>query len=123
MKMMLRPSARSLRAMSKSVATSFGVSGAVGSSMMMTRASLASARAISTICWSAMDRPRIGCVTSSRTPSWSMSRRASATIPAHGTRERGPPSSRPSTRFSATERSGKEIGSWWISVIPRSCAA
>ena len=50
--------------MANSVATSFGVSGAVGSSMMMRRLSEASARAISTICWSAMDRPRIGRVTS-----------------------------------------------------------
>ncbi len=39
MKMMVRPSSRSRRAMVNSVSTSLGVSGAVGSSMMMRRLS------------------------------------------------------------------------------------
>ena len=60
MKTMVRPSSRRRRAMPKRVSTSRGVSGAVGSSMMMSRLSEASARAISTICWSAIERPRIG---------------------------------------------------------------
>ena len=68
MKMMVRPSSRRRRAIANRVATSLGVRGAVGSSMMMSRLSEASARAISTICWSAIDRPRIGLVTSIDTP-------------------------------------------------------
>ncbi len=97
--------------MVKSVSTSFGVSGAVGSSMMMSRLSLSRARAISTICWSAMDRPRIGLVTSILTPSKFISRRALRVTASQGTRDSSPPSLRPSTRFSATDRSGNEIGS------------
>ena len=77
--------------MVNSVATSFGVSGAVGSSMMMTRLSEARARAISTICWSAMERPRMVCVTSMATPSKSISLRASRVICAQGTRASGAP--------------------------------
>ena len=92
--------------------------------MMMSRLSEASARAISTICWSAIDRPRIGLVTSILTPSRSISRRASRVICGPvDTRPSGAPRSRPRTRFSATERSGKEIGSWWIRVMPSFWAA
>ena len=43
-------------------------SAAVGSSMIRTRASKLSALAISTICWSAIERPRTGRSGSSRTP-------------------------------------------------------
>ena len=50
MKMIVRPSSRKRRAMVNRVSVSLGVRGAVGSSMMMTRLSDASARAISTIC-------------------------------------------------------------------------
>ena len=124
MKMMVRPSTRSRRAILNSVSTSFGVSGAVGSSMMISRLSLASARAISTICWSAMESPRIGVVTSilhAEEIHQALARRC--VICAQGTRPSGEPPLRPSTRFSATDRSGKEIGSWWISVMPSLCAA
>ena len=69
-----------------------------------------------------MERPRIGLVTSMRTPSRSISSRASRVICAHGTRPSGEPRVRPRTRFSATDRSGNEIGSWWISVMPSRCA-
>ena len=123
MKTMVRPSSRSRRAMPNRVSTSLGVSGAVGSSMMIRRLSDASARAISTICWSAIERPRMGRVTSILTPSRSISWRASPVILAQCTRPSGAPPVRPRTRFSATERSGKEIGSWWISVMPSFCAA
>ena len=93
------------------VSTSLGVSGAVGSSMTMSRLSEASARAISTICWSAIDRPRIGRVTSILTPRRSISVRASRSIEAHGTDPTGDPPVRPRKRFSETDKSGKEIGS------------
>ena len=122
MKTMVRPSSRSRRTIENSVSTSRGVKGAVGSSMMMRRLSEASARAISTICWSAIDKPRIGRLTSILTPRRSISRRASLVMAAQSTRASGAPWSRPRTRFSATLRSGKEIGSWWIRVIPSSWA-
>ena len=47
------------------------VSAAVGSSITITRAFVVSAFAISTSCWSAIERPRASRSGSSRTPSWS----------------------------------------------------
>jgi len=52
------PTARRARTTSNNRATSAADRGAVGSSITITRASTNSALAISTICWSAMDRPR-----------------------------------------------------------------
>ena len=124
MKMMVRPSSRSLRAMPNSVSTSFGVSGAVGSSMMMSRRR-----------WRARGRSR-----PSAGRRWTGRASDAVNVDAHaqklhqrarlapssrpsGRAPSGASSSRPSTRFSATDRSGNEIGSWWISVMPRCCAA
>ena len=61
-------SARSVRTTSNSRSTSMPVSAAVGSSMTITVASNEIALAISTICWSATDRPRAGRVGSRATP-------------------------------------------------------
>jgi rhamnose transport system ATP-binding protein len=69
------------------------------------------ARAISTICWSAIDSPRIGLVTSSSIPSSCMARSALRLSSPQRTRLSGRPRSRPITRFSATDKSGNEIGS------------
>ena len=54
--MTVTPRCRSLSMIAKSTRTSLAASGAVGSSMIMTRASPAIARAISTICCFAGDR-------------------------------------------------------------------
>ena len=62
------PRSRSVRTTANSRSTSGPESAAVGSSMISTRASKLSALAISTICWSAIERPRTGRSGSSRTP-------------------------------------------------------
>ena len=62
------PASRSDRATPKRRSTSTPESAAVGSSMTTTRASSDSALAISTICWSAMERPRAGRSGSIGTP-------------------------------------------------------
>ena len=69
MNMTAAPRARSAAMTRNSRSTSTLVSAAVGSSMIRTRAFSESALAISTICWSATDRPRAGRAGSSTTPS------------------------------------------------------
>ena len=59
-KRMAQPWSRRARTTPKRRATSLPVRAAVGSSMIRTRASKESALAVSTSCWSAMDRPRAG---------------------------------------------------------------
>src|SRR5215207_5113687 len=68
MKRIAAPSSRSALTTVNSRSTSGPERAAVGSSMISTRASKLSALAISTICWSAIDRPLTGCSGSSRTP-------------------------------------------------------
>ncbi len=63
------PRSSKVRTTRNSRATSLPVRAAVGSSMISTRASKESALAISTSCWSAMDRPRAGRSGSRSTPS------------------------------------------------------
>src|SRR4051794_7765419 len=85
---------------------------AVGSSMISTRASNDSALAISTSCWSAIERPRTGCSGSSRTPRRSMSSATVRCSAPRSMRRIAPSGWRPIITFSATERSGKSVGSW-----------
>ena len=68
MKRIAAPCSRSVRTTVNSRSTSGPESAAVGSSMISTRASKLSALAISTICWSAIERPRTGRSESSLTP-------------------------------------------------------
>ncbi len=93
-------------------ATSLPDSAAVGSSMMRTRASRDSALAISTSCWSAMDRPRAGLPGSSATPRRLNSPAASRRIARRSMRPNLARGWRPMKMFSSTERSGKSVGSW-----------
>ena len=106
------PAARSVRTTSNSRATSASDSAAVGSSITMTLASSDSALAISTICWSAMDSPRLIRPGSSRTPSRPNSSAASAFIRRRSMRRPAASGWRPMKMFSATLRSGNSVGSW-----------
>ena len=106
------PAVRSVRTTSNSRSTSAADSAAVGSSITITRASSDSALAISTICWSAMDRPRLIRPGSSRTPSRPNSSAAAAFIPRRSMRRPASSGWRPMKMFSATDRSGNRVGSW-----------
>ena len=105
-------SARSARTTSKRRSTSTDVSAAVGSSITMTLALNEMALAISTICWSATERPRAGRAGSSSTPSRVNTALASARIWARSMTRPAPTGWRPMKMFSATLRSGKRVGSW-----------
>ena len=96
----------------------------VGSSMITTRASPASARAMATSCRLAVESSRTGAPTSSSTPSCSKRSRACARIaaqssPRQARRGRG----RPTKRFSATVSSGNRSSSWGIIAIPARSAS
>src|SRR4029077_5171251 len=89
--------------------------------MIRTRTRSESAFAISRVGGAATGRPRAGAPTSRRAPSRSRTTAASRRIFARST-------IRPRSRwlmkmFSATERSGKIIGSWYTAAIPRACAS
>src|SRR4051794_8675211 len=92
--------------------TSVPLRAAVGSSMIRTRASKDSALAISTICWSAIDRPRTGCCGSSLTPRRSSSDLTWSCSALRSMRRAAASGWRPIITFSATLRSGKSVGSW-----------
>src|SRR4051795_6030186 len=85
---------------------------AVGSSMISTRASRLSALAISTICWSAIERPRTGRSGSRRTPRRSSRPLTWLCIAPRSMRLRPFSGWKPMTTFSATLRSGNSVGSW-----------
>ena len=112
MKTSARPSSRRLRATAKSRSTSTPLSAAVGSSMISSRASREMALAISTICWSAIERPSAGRRGSMCTPSRANSDSASAYMRGPVDASPGPSGWRPMKMFSVTERSGKSVGSW-----------
>ncbi len=106
------PPDRSVATTSNSRATSVADRAAVGSSMTITRASSDSALAISTICWSAMDSPRLIRPGSSLTPSRANRAAESACIGAGRCRRPASSGWRPMKMFSATLRSGNRVGSW-----------
>ncbi len=107
-----QPCSRSALTTENSRAVSCAVSAAVGSSMISTFASREMALAISTTCWSAMDRPRAGRRGSRVTPSRANSSAARACIVLRSIRPSAARGCRPMKMFSATDRSGKSVGSW-----------
>ncbi len=86
-------------------------SAAVGSSITKTFARRERAFAISTSCWSAMDRPRAGRPGSMATPSRAKRRSAASFMASRSMRPNLPVGWRPMKMFSATGRSGKRVGS------------
>src|SRR3954454_10566071 len=106
------PRSRSVRTTPNSRSTSWPESAAVGSSMISTRASKDSALAISTICWSAMERPRTGWSGSSRTPRRSISAWTVSCSARRSIRRSEASGWRPIITFSAIDRSGNSVGSW-----------
>ena len=108
--------------MAKSFSTSFGESAAVGSSMISTRALDESAFAISSSCRSATPSPSTGVSGLNSAPSSSRIRIASERIAPQSTAWKEPRGWRPANTFSATVRSGKTVGSWYIATIPSRCA-
>ncbi len=79
--------------------------------------------AISTICWSAMDRPRAGRSGSRSTPSRRIRAAVAARVALWSIRPRARRGLRPMKMFSAIDRSGKRVGSWWITAMPASRAS
>ena len=117
------PLSRSARTTSKSAATWSSGSELVGSSRITTRASIESARAISTICCcSGRSEPAgtEGSMSSRRRPSISTAaeRRARQSIPHQRFGLRGP-----RKMFSATESSGTSVVSWVTVAIPAASAS
>ena len=109
-----QPRARSRRGSS----TSCGESAAVGSSMISSRALDESALAISSSCRSATPSPRTGVSGPKSTPSSSRMPRRSERIARQSTVSQRPRGCRPAKTFSATVRSGKTVGSWYIATMP-----
>src|SRR5438067_10846287 len=107
--------------MPNSRSTSVVVKAAVGSSMTITRAFAVSAFAISTSCWSAIERPRASRSGSSRTPSCANTAAASRRMRLPSMRRKRLSGCIPTKMFSATLRSGKRIGSWKMIAIPAAC--
>ena len=106
------PACRSVRTTANSRSTSTGDRAAVGSSMTSTLASKESALAISTSCWSAMDRPRAGRSGSRCMPSRANSSTVCRRIAARSMRRSRRRGCRPMKMFSATDRSANRVGSW-----------
>jgi hypothetical protein len=106
------PWPRNVRTTSNSRSTSTEVSAAVGSSITNSRALNEMAFAISTICWSATDRPRAGRRGSIVTPSRAKTAAASRYIRRWSIRRPDASGCRPRKMFSATVRSGNSVGSW-----------
>ncbi len=112
MKSTAAPSERSVSITSKRRSTSALERAAVGSSMTITRALNESAFAISTICWSATDSPRAKVETSRCTPRRSRTSFTTSFIEFQLMRLHERRGWRPMKTFSATEISGKSVGSW-----------
>ena len=112
------PSALSRRMIPSSTRTSRSVSAVVGSSMMMSRASEASARQIATSCLCATDSVSTRASSGISTPTRSSIRAASARTRRRSTSRRPACSSALKAMFSATERFGKSEKSWKITMIP-----
>ena len=104
--------------MPSSTRTSRSVSADVGSSMMMSRASEASARQIATNCLCATDSVSTRASSGISTPTRSSIRAASARTRRRSTSRRPACSSALKAMFSATERFGKSEKSWKITMIP-----
>ena len=92
--------------------TSVSVSAEVGSSMMMRRPSIESARAISTSCCSATESAETGVMGSMVSPTRAMIFRDSSRIRRQSMRPKAPVGARPMKMFSATDRVGIRLSSW-----------
>ena len=112
MNMTAAPCSLSVRVTRKRRSTSVPESAAVGSSMISTRALNDSALAISTSCWSAIERPRTGRSGSIATPSCLNSSAVRSLSALRSMRWAAASGWRPMKTFSATVRSGKSVGSW-----------
>ena len=112
MKRTAAPPARKVSTTPNRRSTSTAESAAVGSSITITLASSDRAFAISTICCSAIDRPRAIRPGSSGTPSRLKISAAWAFIASVSIRRPARSGCRPMKMFSATVRSGNMIGSW-----------
>ena len=117
---MVTPSAFSFAISVKRRSVSDGVSVAVGSSMMSSRARRDSALAISTICFSATINSRTFVSGAFSRPTCARKRAASARIAASSTNQ---PRffSWPRYMFCAIVRCSARLNSWWISTMP--CAS
>ena len=114
MKIIATPRLRRAFMRSKRCSVSSGVSAAVGSSKMITRASLSTARAISTICRLAADSAPASCDGSTlKLRRWSAWRAVFRT-PRTELKAR----SRPSTMFCATVSWGTRLVSWKTIAMP-----
>ena len=123
MKTIATPRSLRRRTVTNRLSTSCGESAAVGSSMIRSRALEESALAISISWRSATPRPRTGVSGPKSTPSSSRSRATPERIACQSTVWRRPRGWRPAKTFSATVRSGKTVGSWYIATIPSRCAS
>ena len=119
MKTIATPRSRRSRMIEKSRSTSGGESAAVGSSMIRRRASEESALAISSSWRSATPRPLTGRSGPKSAPSSSRIVFAFDCISPQSTVCALVRGCRPANTFSATLRSGKTVGSWYIASMPR----
>ena len=117
------PSAVSSRMTRNSTSTSAALSADVGSSMISTRASCASARAISTICCWPSRRSPTGVRGSSGSSRRSISSRGDRARRAWSTMTPRRTRSRAMNTLSAMLRFGKRLSSWWMIAMPRSAAS
>ena len=105
------------------LSTSAGVSTAVGSSRISTRASPANALRISTRCWAPTDRVATGAPGSATAiPYWAASSRTRWASTSRRTTSRLLPG-RASSIFSATVRVGTSMKCWWTMAMPAASAA
>ena len=112
------PSSRSVRTTLKSDSTSSSVSELVGSSRIRTRASIESARAISTICFRSGRSRRTGSDGSRSSPSRSIAARARARVVFQSTSPARLAIRCPRKMFSAIERSGARVVSCVTVAMP-----
>ena len=110
--MMATPSLRSRSMIDSSFCTSVSVSAEVGSSMMISRLSSDSARAISTSCCSATDSADTGVSGSMVSPTRAMMPREASSMRRQLTRPSRPIGARPTKMFSATVSVGIRLSSW-----------
>ena len=117
------PCALSVSMVRKSTPTWSSVSELVGSSRMSTRASMLSARAISTICCRSGDRLPVSCSGSIGSRSRSSTSAALARVADQSMPNRPPTSRLPSRMFSATVRAGASAVSWETIAMPCAMAS
>ena len=123
--MMLTPWAFRSATTCSSRSVSDRVSDEVGSSMMITRASMDSALAISTSCRCAMESVSTCVYGPNSAPSRRSSGVTRSCIVALSTRRSGPPvsASRPMNTFAATSRFSNRFSSWWTKAMPARIAS